>query len=131
MNPQLEAAELAAYLDAFRAAPELCEVAEIGGATCTALRRLPNRMFCRVAGLQSTEPLDEIAAFYGDTPWWVSDSYELGPQLEERGFTRDYGWMKFDRLAGSAAPAPTELRLEEVGRDRATDFAEPRARGTG
>ena len=50
-----------------------------------ALRRAPERTFCRVMGLRSTEPLDEIAAFYGDTPWWVSDSHGLGPELEERG----------------------------------------------
>ncbi len=49
MNPDLERAELAAYLDVFRASPELCEVAEIGGATCLALRRLPERLFNRVA----------------------------------------------------------------------------------
>ena len=70
----LERPEIAAYTDAFRAAPELCEVAEIGGATCMAFRRAPERTFCRVAGLTSTEPLDEIAAFYGDTPWWSTSS---------------------------------------------------------
>jgi hypothetical protein len=68
VNPEIEAPERAAYADAFRASPELCELAEIGGATCFALRRAPERTFCRVMGLRSTEPLDEIAAFYGDTP---------------------------------------------------------------
>jgi hypothetical protein len=120
--PELERAEVAALLDLFRALPELCEVAEIGGATCTALRRLPERMFNRVLGLTSTEPLPEIAAFYGDTPWWVSDAHGLGPELEERGFTRDYGWMKFSRGVGPRE-AQSDLRVERVGVERADDFA--------
>jgi GNAT superfamily N-acetyltransferase len=122
MGPDLEAVELAAYTDAFRAAPELCEVAEIGGATCFALRRLPVRIFNRVAGLQSTAPLDEIAAFYGESPWWVSDSHGLGPELEQRGFTRDYGWMKFSRGVGPRE-ARSDLDVAAVGPDRAADFA--------
>ena len=130
MNPGLESAEIAAYLDAFGAAPELCELAEIGGATCTAMRRLPNRMFCRVVNLRSTEALDEIAAFYGDTPWWVSDSHGLGPQLEARGFTRDYGWMKFSRGVG-AREAHSALDVVEIGPERADDFAAVVAAGYG
>ena len=122
MDPALEAAEYAAYADAFRAAPELCEVAEIGGATCLALRRLPVRIFNRVAGLESLAPLDEIAAFYGESPWWISDSHGLGAELEERGFTRDYGWMKFSRGVGPRE-AQSDLRVEEIGPDRAGDFA--------
>ncbi len=122
MNPDLERAEHAAYLDAFRASPDLAELAEIGGATCTALRRLPIRIFNRVVGLTSVEPLAEIAAFYGDTPWWVSDSHGLGPQLEERGFVRDYGWMKFSRGVGPRE-AHSDLHVRRVEPDRAGDFA--------
>jgi GNAT superfamily N-acetyltransferase len=120
--PDLEKAEFAAYLDMFRTAPDLCEVAEIGGATCTALRRLPERVFNRVLNLTSTEPLDEIAAFYGESPWWISDSNDLGPELEARGFVRDYGWMKFSRGVG-AREAQSDLHVERVGTDRADDFA--------
>ena len=79
--PDLETAEFAAYLDAMRASPGLCDVAEIGGATCAALRRLDSRMFNRVLHLTSTDALGEIAAFYGETPWWVSDSHGLGEEL--------------------------------------------------
>jgi len=81
-------------------------------------------------GLRSTEPLDEIAAFYGDTPWWVSDSHGLAAELEERGFTRDYGWMKFTR---SVAPreAHSDLDVVRVGPDRADDFATVVAGGFG
>ena len=83
--------------------PELCEVAEIGGATCLALRRAPERTFCRVMGLRSTEPLDEIAAFYGDTPWWVSDSHGLGRRA--RG-ARLHARLRLDEVhARRRAPA--------------------------
>jgi GNAT superfamily N-acetyltransferase len=123
VNPELERAEHVAFLDAFRASPDLCELAEIGGATCTALRDLPVRMFNRVIDLTSVEPLAEIASFYGETPWWISDSHGLGPQLEERGFVRDYGWMKFSRGVGPRE-ARSDLRVERVGPDRAGDFAE-------
>ena len=119
---ELERPELEAYADAFRASPELCEVAEIGGATCTVLRRLEERSFNRVLGLTSTGPLDEIAAFFGDAPWWVSDSHGLGPELEERGFVHDYGWMKFSR---GTAPrqAQSDLRVVRIGEGAAADFA--------
>ncbi len=128
MTPDLEGAEIAAYADAFRAAPELCEVAEIGGATCMALRRLPNRIFCRVAGLASTDPLDDIAAFYGDTPWWIADSHRLGPELEQLGFEPDYGWMKFSRGVGPRE-ARSGLHVARVDADRAADFARVVAAG--
>jgi GNAT superfamily N-acetyltransferase len=118
----LEQAETAAFVDVFRATPDLCELTEIGGAVCTAVRRLPGRLFCRVVGLRSTEPLDEIAAFYGDTPWWVSDTHGLGPELEKRGFARDYSWMKFTRGVGPRK-AHSELRVETVAPERAEDFA--------
>ena len=110
------------YADAFRAAPELCEVAEIGGATCWRSAGSPSGSSTASSGLDSTEPLDEIAAFYGETPWWVSDSHGLGPELEERGFTRDYGWMKFSRGVGPRE-ARSDSRVVQVGPERAGDFA--------
>ncbi len=122
VEPGLEDAETAAYRDISRAAPELCEVAEIGGATCTVVRRLPSRMFCRVVDLRSVEALDEIAGFYGETPWWVSDSHGLGRELEERGFTPDYGWMKFSRGV-RPREAHSDLNVERIEPGRAGDFA--------
>ena len=121
--PDLETAEFAAYLDAMRASPGLCDVAEIGGATCAALRRLDSRMFNRVLHLTSTDALGEIAAFYGETPWWVSDSHGLGEELEERGFVRDYGWMKFSRGVGPRE-ARSDLCVVRIGPDRAADFSQ-------
>jgi GNAT superfamily N-acetyltransferase len=117
----LESVEHAAYADAFRASPELCEIAEIGGAVCLAMRRLPGRMFNRVLGLAALDDVDEIAAFYGDGDWWVSDSHGLGPELEERGFARDYGWMKFSRGVGPRE-ARSELTVVQVDTSRAGDF---------
>jgi hypothetical protein len=130
VSSEFEAAELAAYADAFRAAPEVCEVVEIDGATCMALRQIPERTFCRVMGLTSADALDRIAEFYGDTPWWVSDSHGLGPQLEERGFTRDYGWMKFSRGIGPRQ-ARSDLSVVKVGEAQADDFATVVAGGFG
>ena len=130
MAPDLESAEFAALVDALRASPELCEVVEIGDATCAALRRLESRMFNRVLNLTSTGPLEEIAAFYGETPWWISDSHGLGPELEERGFVRDYGWMKFSRGVGPRE-AQSDLHVERVGPERADDFARVVAGGYG
>jgi GNAT superfamily N-acetyltransferase len=128
--PDLESAEFAAFLDTMRASPELCEVAEIGGATCAALRRLDLRMFNRVLNLGSTEPLDEIAAFFDASPWWVNDSLGLGPELERHGFARDYGWMKFSRGV-SPRQARSELRVVGVAPERAEDFARVVAGGYG
>jgi GNAT superfamily N-acetyltransferase len=126
----LDRPEHAAYADAFRGSPEFCEVAEIGGATCLALRRLEGRLFNRVLGLPLVEPLEEIAAFYGDTPWWVADSFGLGRELEERGFTRDYGWMKFSRGVGPRE-AQSDLLVAEVDAESAADFGAVVAGGYG
>jgi GNAT superfamily N-acetyltransferase len=126
--PDLETAEFAAYADAFRAAPEICKLAEIGGATCTLVPGLGARVFNRVVNLHSTEGLDEIGAFYDDEPWWVSDSHGLGPQLEERGFSADYGWMKFSRGIGPRQ-ARSDLDVRRIGPEHADDFARVVAEG--
>jgi GNAT superfamily N-acetyltransferase len=126
--PDLESAEFAAYTDAFRAAPEICKVREFGEATCTLLPGLGARIFNRVLGLRSTEQLDEIAAFFGEEPWWVSDSHGLGPDLEQRGFAPDYGWMKFSRGVGPRQ-AHSDLDVRAIGPDQAADFARVVAEG--
>src|SRR5262249_55880244 len=95
-----------------------------------ALRRIPERIFCRVMGLTSTEALEEIAAFYGETPWWISDSHGLGAELAELGFARDYGWMKFSRGVGPRQ-AQSDLVVSRVGPERAADFAAVVAGGFG
>jgi GNAT superfamily N-acetyltransferase len=119
---ELERPEAEAYADAFRASPELCDVAEIGGAICTVLRGLEERTFNRVLGLETAEPLGEVAAFFGDAPWWVSDSHGLEAELTERGFVPDYGWMKFSRGTGPRE-ARSDLTVERVSAAAAADFA--------
>jgi GNAT superfamily N-acetyltransferase len=126
----LESVEHAAYTDVYRATPELCELAEIGGAVCLKLPRLEGRIFNRVLGLDSLDALDEIAAYYGDVAWWVSDSRGLGAELEAHGFVRDYGWMKFSRGV-SPRRATCELSVVAVEPDRAGDFAAVVAGGYG
>jgi GNAT superfamily N-acetyltransferase len=122
VTSELERAEFAAFLDLLRASPDLCNLAEIGGAICTALPGLDSRMFNRVLNLASTDPLDDISAFYGEKPWWVNDSYGLGAELEARGYTKDYGWMKFSR-GTVPREAHSDLHVVLVGPDRAEDFA--------
>src|SRR5581483_11856087 len=122
MPVDLDSAEIAAYVDAMGASPEVCEVAVIGGATCLALRAIDSRMFNRVVGLASTEPLDEIAAFSGGRSWWGSDSFGLGPARGERGFVRDYGWMKFSRGVGPRK-ARSDLHVVQGDAAAADDFA--------
>jgi GNAT superfamily N-acetyltransferase len=60
----------------------------------------------------------------------VSDSHGLGAELEARGFTRDYGWMKFTRGVG-AREAHSDLDSVPVGPERADDFASVVAGGFG
>jgi GNAT superfamily N-acetyltransferase len=126
--PDLETAEFAAYADAFRAASEICRVAEIGEATCTLLPGLGARVFNRALNVRSADSLDEIAAFFGDEPWWISDSHGLAPELEQRGFTPDYGWMKFSRGVGPRE-ARSDLDVRRIGPDGAGDFAQVVAEG--
>jgi GNAT superfamily N-acetyltransferase len=52
----------------------------------------------------------------------VSDSHALGPELEKRGFVRDYSWMKFSRGVGPRE-AQSDLQVVNVGSDGAGDFA--------
>jgi GNAT superfamily N-acetyltransferase len=120
--PELDRAEHAAMSDAFRASPDVTEVAEIGGVTCLAIRRLPLRFFNRAIGVDSVEQLDAISEFYGEAPWWVYDVNGVGPALEERGFTSDYGFMKFNRGVGPRE-ARSDLRIVRVDEDDAHDFA--------
>jgi GNAT superfamily N-acetyltransferase len=122
MAVDLESAEFAAFVDMLRAAPDVAETTEVDGATCAVVRRLDSRMFNRVVGLRSTARLDEIAGFYGEDAWWISDSHGLGPSLERLGFVSDYGWMKFSRGVAPRA-AHSELRVIPVGPDRAAHFA--------
>src|SRR5436190_44559 len=120
--PDLETAEFAAYADAFRAAPEICKLAEIGGASCTLVPGLGARVFNRVVNLQSTAPLDELAANIGGRPAWSCYVAYDGEEPAGAGalFVHgDVGWLGFaatrPRLRGRGAQsAILAARIEDA-----------------
>jgi hypothetical protein len=137
-----EAGELAAMRDLVRAAPTNvatqygAEVTEIGGAVCISLAGAPrSAMFNRVLGLGLAAPardedVDRIDAFFRgrEVEYCVAlapqaQPRELADRLQARGLARGYGWAKFSRSVADPPQAQTTLRIEEVGRDRAADFA--------
>jgi hypothetical protein len=135
----LEHAEIAGYVDVFRAAPAALarehgiSYAEIGGAACTAVDALPGaRMFNHVMGLGANvaalDPvLDAVAEHYGGRSHYVALSpgarpAGLGERFADRGFTPDYGWMKFRRGVEPPEPVETALRIEPARREHAADF---------
>jgi hypothetical protein len=122
------------------------DVAEIGGAVCTAFRETPSSaMLNRALGVGGAEPatvatLDAIDAFFAErgvaygipvTP--DAEPAELAAWLEQRGFQRGYAWTKFARRADAAPDRGqrTGLRVEEVGADRAGIFADVFSRAYG
>ena len=140
MPGDLERAETAAFRDLFAAVPPQVAarhgfaITEIGGAACGVAASIPaSREFNRVMGCglhadAGEEVLDEIERWYGGAPFVVALSPEAAPpgvaaSLAARGFTPDYAWMKFCRTPDAEATAPTDLRIEQVGADRAGDFA--------
>ena len=126
MAPDLESAEHAAYTDAFSASSDFCEVAEIGG------ERASPFAACRGASSTASSASSRRAPWTifpsSTVKWWVSDSAGLGSELEQRGFVRDYGWMKFSRGVGPRE-AQSDLRVVRVDQGRADDFATLTARG--
>ena len=135
----LERAEIAGYVDTFRAAPGALarergiSHAEIGSAVCTAVAALPgSRMLNHVLGLGRRAPalepvLDGIADRYRERRYYVALSPDAQPadlaaRLAVRGFVPDYGWMKFRRGVEPPERAETTLRVEAIGRERAADF---------
>jgi hypothetical protein len=118
--------------------------AEIGGALCTSFEATPgSALLNRALGLglaaRATHvDLDEIEAFFADrglaygiplTPH--AQPAELPDWLEARGLRRGCAWTKF-ALGPEPAPAvETDLRVEELGRDRADVFADVFVRAYG
>lgn len=141
MIPPTELGEL----EAFRSLLAGQAQAEIGGALCLGFEQTPtSAMFNRALGIGLTEPstetgLDEIEAFfsrrslaYGITLTPDAQPAELPERLEARGFRRGYAWTKFARGPEPPPGAETDLRVEELGADRAAVFADVfiRAYGT-
>jgi hypothetical protein len=131
-------------LEAFRSLLAGQAQAEIGGAVCLGFEGTPgSALFNRALGLGLAEPateagLDQIDAFFADrglaygiplTP--DAQPPELPEWLEARGFTRGYAWTKFVRGPEPSPPVASELRVEELGADRADVFADVFVRAYG
>jgi GNAT superfamily N-acetyltransferase len=142
-----EQVESAAWAEVWSAAPPDLAArhgiasTRIAGALCTAVGEQESMMLNRVAGLgleapTTTADLQAIEVFFAEYGQRFSVSLspqakpaDLGAQLEQRGFDRDYAWMKFARGAEEPPPTETALRVEQVGPERGTDFAEVVAAG--
>ncbi len=132
MTPDLERAELGGYIDFARAAPlalagrEGIEALDLGGAKGLAVASLPgNRMFNHAFGVSTAAELDEIARFYAERSPVYSVSpapgADLDAELERRGFTPGYPWMKFRREPVPHA-ATTDLTVRRIGPERGEAF---------
>lgn len=127
-DPALEAAEVAACLDAWRAAPaELAAAhgissARIAGGCCLAAASHPgSRMLNHAIGMGGAGPasdgdLDAMERFYAEAgvDHFVAARGELADRLRARGFRDDYAWTRFARDVSAPPAARTELRIAEA-----------------
>ncbi|MEZ5668091.1 MAG: GNAT family N-acetyltransferase [Alphaproteobacteria bacterium] len=147
----VETLERDAFVDMYRAAPvglaaaTGLEVAERGGTALLSLAAVPDPLFNRAFGLGIAAPateddLDAILAHYarvGAARWWLQPSPAARPDrlaawLAARGLAPVQRiWAKFAHGGGPQPAAETDLRVEEVGPDRAGDFAGAAQRGFG
>jgi hypothetical protein len=126
---RLEVSEAAAYRDLFAAAPAALarehgvRHAELGGGVCCAVDALPgSRLLNRAIGVAADADLAELDRFFGATRYTVGVlEPRLAARLAERGFARDYSWMKF-RRGVEPVEARTELRVERVGVEHGEAF---------
>jgi GNAT superfamily N-acetyltransferase len=135
-----EVAEIEALRSLFAAVPsEVAEelrvsALELGEAFAGRVSAVPAASEVNHAlGISTTEQLDALTAFYGDTRHLVSPApaADLDDALGERGYEPGYAWMKFSRDAGAAPPAETDLDLVEIGPDRGEDFGRTVVAGFG
>jgi GNAT superfamily N-acetyltransferase len=138
----LENAEVAAFVDFFRAAPagirsayEL-DVQDVGTATCFTCRGLdPPAVFRRAARLgvvatTNEEELEKVMAHMDQrTPGYAvtasahSRPAQLGSWLQKRRFTRAWAWMKFSRdCAVDREADPPGLEIVVAGASLRNDF---------
>jgi GNAT superfamily N-acetyltransferase len=137
----LENAERGAFEAWFRAARQSCpasfgwSLVDIGDARCSVCTSDPSILVNRVFGLGSRgEPaaaqLAAIRRVYAEagverfflhvTPGYGS---ELRSRLEDAGFERYRGWMKFTRGTDPVETRDTGLALRTIGRNEAAAFA--------
>jgi hypothetical protein len=137
MAHDLERAELAAFGSMLGSAPGDHDfaVVRLGGAVCGIARSLPGvRDLNRVCGADATTDVAEVLRVYDGLEHIVAvapGADGLEDALREAGYTPGYAWMKFAGPADPGAHAPTELRIEAVGPQRAMDFAGPVVTGFG
>ena len=124
----LEAAEAAALLDAWRAAPAGIAAAHgvasarIAGGACLAVASRPeSRVLNHAVGMGAEGPvtdddLDAMQRFYADVgvDHFVAAHGELADRLRLRGFRDDYAWTRFGRDASPAPARATDLRIAEA-----------------
>ncbi|MEA2169983.1 MAG: hypothetical protein QOF76_3283, partial [Solirubrobacteraceae bacterium] len=80
-------------------------------------------------GLRDAAHLPAIADWYGGGAHMICGGAGLEEPLRAAGYAPGYAWMRFVRAADASASAPTDLRIEAVGPDRAEDWAAPVAAG--
>jgi hypothetical protein len=136
-----EMSEALASGDVIQAAAEMPDdplgaiVGRPGGAVSFAFRNLDIWFFNRVIGMGVARPavesdVDDVVAFYDGAERAVSAA-QLAPHagppdvfgwFEARGFKRSRTWVKMWHDLASLPDAPTDLRIERIGPDRAADF---------
>jgi hypothetical protein len=137
---ELERIERAAFRSLWQLAPETVAAelglasAEAGGATCVALRTASTTMLNRALGVGIERPvtrsdLDEITSFFADRAERfaiavarTAQPESLADVLRERGFEEGYAWMKFRRGTDDPGEVATDLRIEKIGLEHASDF---------
>ena len=140
----LELAEAHAWADMYRAAAERRDdpaapiVGELrDGLPALALGAIDSAFFDRIVGLGDGTPateagIDEAIAFFdrhGRQHVLITQSPFAGPPalggwIESRGFRRTTRWAKTWRDTDEVPDVPTDLRIEAIGPDRASDFAD-------
>jgi hypothetical protein len=137
---ELERIERAAFRSLWQLAPGPVAAdvglatAEAGGATCVALRAAPTTMLNRALGVGVERPatlddLDRIASFFTGRAerFAIAVAPTARPEslldmLREHGLEAGYAWMKFRRRTDDPGEVATDLRIEQIGPERASDF---------
>jgi GNAT superfamily N-acetyltransferase len=132
----LERVEAAAFAELF---PQ--DSFTLGGAVGVTSLALPLLMLNRVIGLGVHEPavdaqLDDIGERFGSRGHMISlapgaEPADLADRLRRRGYRPGNAWVKFRRSAISPSSVATDLRVEQVGPERAEEFARVVVEGYG
>jgi hypothetical protein len=124
----LEGVEAAAFAELF---PD--DAFTLGGAVGITSLAQPLLMLNRVIGLGVYEPvvdaqLDDIGERFGGRAHMISlapgaEPSDLADRLRARDYRPGNAWVKFRRSAISPSSVSTDLRVEQVGPERAEEFA--------